>query len=291
MNLYQSGPVRWIFLGLLLLALIELLVLQRRGWKIDWRQSGNSLLIAIGQRGVNLISASLFGGLFFWVWEHRLWTVAMPSWWGISLLFLLQEFCYYWEHRLSHECRWFWASHVVHHSPAQLNLSAAYRLSWTAGFTGQLLFFLPLVALGFHPLAVVAMVGVNLLYQFWLHTEWIPALGWFDTVFNSPSNHRVHHASNLRYLDANYGGVLIIFDRMFGTWIKESPAEPCIFGLVKPLQSKNPLVILFHEWIALGHDMGAAASWREALDYLLKPPGWRPGGKGTTTREMRKARS
>jgi sterol desaturase/sphingolipid hydroxylase (fatty acid hydroxylase superfamily) len=257
MNLYQSGPLPWIFPVLLLLALIELLLLQRYGQKIDWRQSANSLLIAIGQRGVNLVSASLYAGLFFWVWEHRLWTVPMPTWWGIGLLFLLQEFCYYWEHRLSHECRWFWASHVVHHSPTQLNLSAAYRLSWTAGFTGQLLFFLPLVALGFHPLAVVAAVGVNLLYQFWLHTEWVPTLGWFDTVFNSPSNHRVHHASNLRYLDANYGGVLIIFDRMFGTWIKESPTEPCIFGLVKPLKSSNPLVILFHEWIALGRDVRA----------------------------------
>jgi sterol desaturase/sphingolipid hydroxylase (fatty acid hydroxylase superfamily) len=289
MNLYESDIIRWIFPVLLLIALSELFILHRRKYKIDWRQSGNSVFIAIGQRVMNMVSGSLFVGLFFWVWEHRLWTVPMPSWWGIALLFLLQEFCYYWEHRLSHEWRWFWASHSVHHSPEQLNLSAAYRLSWTAGFTGQTLFFLPMVALGFHPLAVFGVVAVNLLYQFWLHTELVPSLGWFDGIFNSPSNHRVHHASNVNYLDANYGGVLIIFDRLFGTWIKESVSEPCKFGLVKPLNSTNPFVILFHEWVALGRDLVAARSWRERGAYLINPPGWRPGGQGSTTRELRQA--
>lgn len=290
MNVYQ-GPLRWLALILLGIAMLELYILHRRGMPFDWRETLNSIFISIGQRLAALAAASLFAGVYMLVWKYRLFDIPMPSWWGIALLFVAQEFVYYWEHRLSHEVRWFWASHMVHHSPNFLNLSAAYRLSWTAPFTGQNLLFLPLIWLGFHPLAVFAMLGVNLLYQFWLHTELVPRLGWFDNIFNSPSNHRVHHAANLDYLDANYGGILIIFDRIFGTYIPEKAEQPCQFGLVHPLRSHNPLKIVFHEWRLLWQDWRQTPRWADKFALLYKAPGYKPGGAGYTTRELRQQRA
>lgn len=288
MNLYH-GPLRWLPLVLLAIAALELYILHRRGMPFDWRESLTSLFISIGQRIAGLMGAALFVGVYWYVWEHRIFTVPMNTWWGITLLFFGQEFFYYWEHRVSHESRWFWASHMVHHSPNFLNLSAAYRLSWTAPFTGQNLFFLPLVYCGFSLFAVFAMLGLNLLYQFWLHTELVPRLGWFDRIFNSPSNHRVHHASNVGYLDANYGGILIIFDRLFGTYIPERSEEPCKFGLVHPLRSNNPFHIVFYEWRNLWRDLRGAKTWSQRWGFIFKAPGWKPGGGGQTTQELRRA--
>ena len=275
----------WVPLVLMGVALLELCVLHQLKRAYDWRESLNSMVISFGQRFARLGGTAIYGGLFIWSWEHRWFTIPINTLWGISLLFFLQEFFYYWEHRLSHESRWFWASHVVHHSPNHLNLSAAYRLSWTAPFTGQTLIFLPLVWLGFHPAAVFGMLALNLLYQFWIHTEWVPRLGWFDRIFNSPSNHRVHHASNLQYLDANYGGVLILFDRIFGTFVPET--EPCQFGLVKPQTSNNPLRVQFDEWRALLHDVVHAKDWRSRINFLFRAPGWQPDGRGQTTAQLR----
>ena len=286
MNLY-AGPLKWVPLILIALALLEIVLLKRRNMAYSWAETINSIVISVGQRIAGMLGATLFAGLYLWTWEQRLWTIPLDTLWGLTLLFLGQEFLYYWQHRLSHECRWFWASHVVHHSPNFLNLSAAYRLSWTAPFTGQSLIFLPLVWLGFHPAAVFGMVAVNLLYQFWLHTELVPRLGWFDRIFNSPSNHRVHHAANLNYLDANYGGVLIVFDRLFGTWIPEQADEPCRYGLVKPQNSNNPLVIVFQEWFSLGRDLLRYRHFPTQLRLLLRAPGWQPDGHGETTAHLR----
>ncbi len=286
MNLYQ-GPLRYIPLALILIAVLELYLLHHKKRAFDWRESANSIFISFGQRVAGFFAAGIYGGIFLFCWQHRLFDIPVNTWWGLSLLFFGQEFLYYWEHRLSHESRWFWASHVVHHSPNFLNLSAAYRLSWTAPFTGQQLIFLPLVWIGFSPLAVFAMLGLNLLYQFWLHTELVPRLGWFDRIFNSPSNHRVHHAANLAYLDANYGGILIIFDRLFGTYIPERAEEPCRYGLVKPMHSHNPLKIVFFEWINLWRDVRHAKSFSEVCGLLFKAPGWRADGSGQTTKQLR----
>jgi sterol desaturase/sphingolipid hydroxylase (fatty acid hydroxylase superfamily) len=251
----------------------------RRG-SFDWRESAASLAIALGQRVSGLASAGLIGGAYFWIWDHRLLTVPLDNFWAPPLLFVASEFCYYWQHRASHESRWFWASHAVHHSPRHLNFSAAYRLGWTAGFTGTGLFFVPLVLLGFHPLAVGAALALNLTYQFWLHTELIPKLGVLEWPFNTPSHHRVHHASNPEYLDANYGGVLIVFDRLFGTFVDERADIVSRYGLVKPLESHNPLRIAFHEWLAMARDLATASSWGERAAYAFGPPGWRPGDPG-----------
>ena len=161
------------------------------------------------------------------------------------------------------------------HSPNQLNLSAAYRFGWTGRLSGTAVFFAPLVWLGFPQPVVFATLSLNLLYQFWLHAEWIPKLGPFELVFNTPSHHRVHHASNPEYLDANYGGVLIIFDRLFGTLRTERHELPCRYGLVEPLRSNNPVRIAFHEWISLARDLSAIRSLRDGWQALLGPP--KPG--------------
>lgn len=146
--------------------------------------------------------------------------------------------------------------------------------------TGSAVFFAPLVWLGFAPKVVLAVLSLNLLYQFWLHTTWIPRLGWLEYVINTPSSHRVHHAANIDYLDANYGGVLIVFDRWFGTYFRERRGAPCRFGLVKPVTTNNSLRIEFDPWIALVRDMARSRSLREGFGHLFGPPGWRPDGTG-----------
>jgi sterol desaturase/sphingolipid hydroxylase (fatty acid hydroxylase superfamily) len=188
------------------------------------------------------------------------------------LLFIGQEFCYYWHHRAAHRVRWFWATHCVHHSPNELTLASALRLGLTGKISGAALFFVPLVWLGYAPVAVLATVGLNLLYQFWLHATWIPKLGPLEWVLNTPSHHRVHHASNPEYLDRNYGGVLIVFDRLFGTFSAEREAVAPRYGLTTPLRSYNPLRIALHGWQALARDLVATRGWRARLRVLFGPP-------------------
>ncbi len=138
------------------------------------------------------------------------------------------------------------------------------------------------------PEAVLAILSFNLMYQFWLHNTWMPKLGWLETVFNTPSAHRVHHASNLDYLDANYGGVLVVFDRLFGTYVAERADEPCRFGLVTPTRSRNPFVVELEHWASLARDVSTARDVWTAIRFVLLPPGWRPDNQGETTEELRR---
>jgi sterol desaturase/sphingolipid hydroxylase (fatty acid hydroxylase superfamily) len=222
-----------------------------------------------------------------WVWAHRIATVPLNGVAAFAALFIGQEFCYYWYHRAGHRVRWFWLSHGVHHSTNSMNLSAAYRLSWTAGYTGVVLFFMPLVWLGFPVKVVLSCLALNLFYQFWLHTTWIPKLGWFEKIFNTPSAHRVHHASNIDYLDGNYGGVLVIFDRLFGTYIPERADIAIRYGWVEPIHTRNVFKLQATPWINLYKDLRAARSVREVLGLLCMPPGWRADGLGSTTEQLR----
>ena len=167
-------------------------------------------------------------------------------------------------------------------------LATAYRLGWTGRLKLMLIFFVPLAALGFPPLMIVIALSINLLYQFWIHAEWIPKLGWLEGILNTPSAHRVHHASNVNYLDANYGGVLVIFDRLFGTYIAERDDEKPVYGWVQPMQSHNPFVILLRPWLDLWRDLKTANSLREVIGFIAQPPGWQPDGNGPTTENLRK---
>ena len=268
-------------------SLIEALVLARRD-AYDWRAAGVSLL-DLGMRvTIQLVlPLSIATPLIVLAYQHRLGDIALDTAPALLALFIGQEFCYYWYHRAAHRVRWFWCNHAVHHSSNQLNLSAAYRIGILGRLTGTAVFFVPLVWLGFPPKVVFAMLQLNLLYQFWIHATWIPKLGWLEWVLNTPSAHRVHHAANLEYLDANYGGVLIVFDRLFGTYRAERDDVPCRYGLVTPLLSYNPLRVEFQAWWQMGRDLTRARSLRAMLGTLLMAPGWRADGPGETTQALR----
>ncbi len=213
--------------------------------------------------------------------------VTLPvAWWTFVLLFLAEDLCYYAFHRASHEIRFFWAAHVNHHSSQHYNLSTALRQSWTTPFTGPW-FWMILPLLGFAPWMVLLQQAISLLYQYWIHTEAIGRLGWLEYVFNTPSHHRVHHGANPQYLDRNHAGILIVWDRLFGTF--EPERAPVRYGLTTNLTSHNPLHIAFHEWRAIGADLRRARSLREAFLYVFGPPGWSPDGSRQTSRQLRAA--
>ena len=271
------GATAWL-IGLLVFVLaaatLEGLVqsfVRRRAY--DWRAYGASLADAVGRRAVDALGLSIAAPVLAWAHANRVDTISLSTPAAFALLFVGQEFCYYWYHRAAHRVRWFWATHAVHHSPNELTLAAALRLGWTGKLTGTALFFAPLVWLGFPPLAVVATLAANLLYQFWLHAPWMPRLGPLEWVLNTPTHHKVHHASNPEYLDRNYGGVLIVFDRMFGTFAQERDGVQLRYGLTTPLLTHNPLRIAFHEWANLGRDLRQAKGWRAKISTLFGPPG------------------
>jgi sterol desaturase/sphingolipid hydroxylase (fatty acid hydroxylase superfamily) len=197
----------------------------------------------------------------------------VPIVWQAMLLCLVaQDFCYYWSHRSHHVVRILWASHVVHHSSQRFNLSTALRQPWT-GFTSWL-FYLPMIALGVHPVALAFCSSVNLVYQFWIHTERINKLPRaFEFGFNTPSHHRVHHASQGSYLDRNFGGIFIIWDRLFGSFAPE--LERPVYGLTKNITTFNPLRVAVHEYASIGRDVRGARGWRQRVGAVFASPGWR----------------
>lgn len=251
-----------------------------------------SLLFGLG----STVSGALFGGfaLYFFlaVYEYRLFDLGddwWTLWWAWALCFVLDDFRYYWVHRAGHRIRWMWASHVNHHSSQHYNLSTALRQSWTGAFTFGLLFGLPLVLLGFHPAMIAICAGFNLVYQFWIHTEAIDKMPrWFEAVMNTPSHHRVHHATNPRYLDRNYAGVFIVWDKLFGTFAAESDNETIRYGIIKQLGSFNLLWCVFHEWIGMLTDIWRSP-WKHKWGYLLREPGWSHDNSRATSDTIRAA--
>jgi len=205
-------------------------------------------------------------------------------------LFVLYDFLYYWKHRAMHRVRWFWCEHVTHHSSRRYNLTTALRQPWFGPFSGLILFGWPAVIAGFDPGFVAFVAGLNLLYQFWIHTESVDRMpAWFEAVMNTPSHHRVHHAVNPEYLDANYGGVFIVWDRMFGTFVREDRLDPPVYGLVTQLSSYNPIVVAYHELCALFRDM-RSDGLRPTLwvKRLILPPGWSPDGRHRRTEDIKR---
>ncbi len=207
--------------------------------------------------------------------------------WAWVLLFFLDDFTYYWFHRLNHEVRFFWAGHVNHHSSEYLNYGTALRQG-VGERIYKLAFWLWLPLLGFDPGMVLLMMGLNLSYQFWVHTEAVRRLpGWFEAVFNTPSHHRVHHGSNTRYLDRNHAGVLIVWDRLFGTFSPEADEEPVVYGLTENLGTFSPFWVLVHGYADLLRDMRRAPGWRQRGQYLTRAPGWSHDGPDKRAKTLR----
>ncbi len=198
----------------------------------------------------------------------------LPSrWWTVPAAILAADFTYYWMHRAEHRIRLFWANHSVHHSSEEFNFSTSLRLSWMDALI-EWIFFIPMILLGCSVVETIVGLAVVLAYQSWIHTEKVGKLGWLDGVFNTPSAHRVHHGQNPEYIDKNYGGILILWDRLFGTYSPE--ADTVRYGITTPIETHNPLAINFKEYALLYRDIQRAGSLRAGLGYLVQPPGWHP---------------
>lgn len=223
-------------------------------------------------------------GLYTWAFDKvRLVSLEhfWSSWYGWIAAVVLFDFCDYWLHRMGHECAVMWAAHQVHHQSQDFNFSTALRQESSVVFIGWA-FYLPMALLGVPPEQFAVAGLIVLLYQFWIHTEHIGKLGWFDRVFSSPSNHRVHHAVNDQYLDKNYGGMLVVWDRMFGTFAEEQ--EPCVYGTRSPLNSWDPVWAIVSEYWVLFDLSRQAQRWSDKLKIWLKPPGWRPADLALPTK-------
>lgn len=277
------NPVDYAVPVFVLLILIEMIWARFRApEKYEPKDTLISLLFGFGSTVAGALTGALIFGLSVWLYQYRAVTIPF-AWWAWIVCFILDDFAYYVFHRTAHRVRWFWASHVNHHSSQHYNLSTALRQTWTGFIAGSFAFRLPLMLIGFHPAMVFFVGGLNLIYQFWIHTEAIGRLPrWFEAIMNTPSHHRVHHATNPRYLDANYAGVFIIWDRMFGSFTPEVDDEPIRYGIVKQLGTFNLLWSVFHEWIGIAKDLWAAP-FGAKLGYLFGPPGWSHDGSRDTS--------
>ena len=283
----EFNPVDYAVPGFILLILIEMLwARRRRPEAYEARDTLISLALGVGSTVARLLVAGVTLLIFMRVWDFRLFDLGL-AWWVWIACFVLDDLAYYWFHRTAHRIRWFWASHVNHHSSQHYNLSTALRQTWTGFIAISFIFRLPLVLLGFHPAMIFFVGAINLIYQFWIHTEAIGRMPrWFEAVMNTPSHHRVHHATNPVYLDRNYAGVFITWDKMFGTFQPELDEEEIRYGIVKQLGSFNLLWAAFHEWIGIARDMWRAP-WKHKLSYLLREPGWTHDGSRDTSDMIR----
>ena len=234
-----------------------------------------SLTMGLGNVAINVVWKLLVVAIYAALYELTPLRLDPHDWWTWVLLFLLDDLAYYWFHRVSHENRVFWASHVVHHSSVHYNLSTALRQTWVP--MTYLPFWLALPLLGFAPWMVLLAQSWSLIYQFGLHTERIGRLPWgLEKVLNTPSHHRVHHGSNEQYLDRNYGGILVVWDRLFGSF--EPEGERVRYGLTKNIDTFNPVRAAFAEYIAMWHDLRRARGLRSKLGVVFRGPGWTPPG-------------
>jgi sterol desaturase/sphingolipid hydroxylase (fatty acid hydroxylase superfamily) len=255
---------------------LEALVILRRQRVYPWKNAGVSVGMAVGHFITQAATHGLiFGVIAAFVYRIRLTTipVSFAHWPSLIVLFVLVDLGFYVEHRCSHRIRFLWASHSVHHSSERMLVTTAYRLSWTPILSGVFAFYLPLVWIGYDPAWVYGMVSVSLTYQFFIHTELVPRIGWLERVINTPSAHRVHHASNPEYIDKNFGGVLLIWDHLFGSYQAERPDIAIRYGLAHPRSApNNPFVIAYEDlWQTLKAAL-SPGSVRERLARLWGPP-------------------
>ena len=270
--------------------LLELYVTTKEHIKTyDVKDAFSSIAMGLGNVFLGFLSKSIVLFSFYLIYDNfRLFTIPV-TWWSFILILFVDDFTYYWNHRIAHQCRLFWASHVVHHSSQYYNLSTALRQTWSGGFYA-FIFWLWLPLLGFHPAMILLQMSISLIYQFWIHTETINKLPkWFEAIMNTPSHHRVHHGSNPIYLDRNHAGIFIIWDKIFGTFQPELKDEKVIYGLVTNIKTFNPIKIAFIEWLYMFKDvLTSKTTLSKRFLYLFKPPGWKHDGTGKVSDDLRK---
>lgn len=241
-----------------------------------WRESFTSIFLSLLNGLLDLTIRGLYLIVLTFIYRFHVINIDQPViYWG--LLFILIDFQFYWLHRLEHFCRLFWAAHVTHHSAEHMNLTVGFRASLMRPLY-DFFFFLPLALFGFAPIDILLMYSISQIWAVFVHTEMVRKLGWLEYIFVTPSHHRVHHASNRKYIDRNMGMVLIIWDKLFGTFQQELSTEeyePIRYGLAKPMEETNLFMIIFHEWINIMKDVKRKdIGWRERLRYIFGPPGW-----------------
>jgi sterol desaturase/sphingolipid hydroxylase (fatty acid hydroxylase superfamily) len=252
---------------------IETLAYRRRGRAYDWAGARASVIVAVLDRGAKAATFVALEPLFGWLAGHRLCTLPLSGGAGVATAFVGVEFVYYWMHRAAHRIGWMWATHSVHHSTEQLNYFAALRLGATGLFSFEWLpFALVTWFLGTPPATIAALLALDLGYQFFLHSDLIPRIDTHQWLLNTPSDHRVHHAINAPYVDRNFGGMLIVFDRLFGTYAAERADEPPRYGLLGERRGRDPLTILFGGWRRLFVRIRAATTLGDRLRAAFGPP-------------------
>ena len=290
-DLLAQDQLQFIALPIFLLAIIV-------EWRIDeWRHldlykrvdSWVSLSMLIFTGIIEFIPKLLAFIAFIYLHEiSPLKDIVGRQWWAWGTLFILDDFAYYWFHRMNHEVRLFWAGHVPHHSSVKLNYATALRQG-VGERIHKYFFWLWIPLLGFDPLMMFTVLSINLIYQFWVHTELVNKMhSWIEYIFNTPSHHRVHHASNVRYLDCNHAGVLILWDRIFGTFSEEKDFEKPVYGLTKNIETYNPFRVVSHEYVAIWKDVLKAPKWSDKLKYAFMAPGWSHDGKDLRAKTLRK---
>lgn len=284
--IFYATPLFFVLIG------IELWYSSREKLELyEWKDSIANLAMAAGTGIIGMGGRALAFLLFTFLFQFRVFDIGW-SWWAWLILLFADDLSYYVYHRVHHEVRFFWAAHVNHHSSQKYNLSVALRQTWVGALT-MYIFWLWLPLLGFPPMMILIMMSINLIYQYWIHTETIGRLPvWFELIFNTPSHHRVHHGSNIRYLDRNHAGIFIIWDRFFGTFQKEDPGEKVVYGLTENIHTYNPLKIAFHEFISIGKDLRQKGlSFRQRWMYVFGPPGWSHDGSRKSSRQLRQEKA
>ncbi len=262
-----------IILGLICLEVVFSAFRNRQFYKLG--DTGGTVGLLAGNVFVSLITQGFVLSLYFFLYQFRLLTVndVIPVWAAWLLTLVMIDFVFYWYHRSAHRIRFLWAIHMNHHSSVEMNFSVAFRQAWF-GPISKAPFYIIMPLVGFDPSITVVVALFSRLWGVLGHTQWIDKLGWLDGIFNTPSTHRVHHGTNPEYVDSNYGNFLIVWDRLFGTYSKEQ--APVIFGLVKNLETNNPVKITFYTWSAIVSDVKGAQSFDEILGYIFGPPDWSP---------------
>lgn len=275
-----------------------------KAWKrkYDMKEAISSIGMGLGASALNIFLKTFYFSLFLIIYNsfHFFDSLApqgdtffdldwhLSHWWVWVILFLADDFTFYWCHRFGHEVRFFWAGHVNHHSSQEYNLATALRQGWLE-YMVKYFFWCWLPLLGFHPIMVYIMIQINLIYQFFLHTETVKKLGFLEYFMNTPSHHRVHHGSDLKYLDRNYAGTLIVWDKLFGTFQKEEFTPT--YGLTANIHTHNIFKIAFHEIIALSTDMMKAPKWKDKLKYFFYAPGWTHNGEDKRAKVLQKKKN